>query len=196
MPISGMTGFARVDGSLQAWTWTVEARSVNGRSLETRFRGPPGFDSLERVARDAAQSRLQRGQINVALQAKRNGGPRAVRVNLDQLESYLAIAGRLTAEGRAGPPAADGLLALAGVIETADDNDEPEARAAVEAAMAVSISLSSISILVRMETPQCVRNSIIIHITCGKCQTLSQAPARSVRRSGPGPARGGCRRGR
>ena len=33
--ISGMTGFGRADGALDGWTWTVEARSVNGRSLET-----------------------------------------------------------------------------------------------------------------------------------------------------------------
>ena len=52
MTISGMTGFARVEGAHGAWTWAVEARSVNGRNLEARFRGPPGFDNLERVARD------------------------------------------------------------------------------------------------------------------------------------------------
>jgi len=43
--ISGMTGFGRADGGLDGWTWTVEARSVNGRSLETRYRGPHGFDT-------------------------------------------------------------------------------------------------------------------------------------------------------
>ena len=52
MPISGMTGFARAEGALGAWTWAVEARSVNGRNLETRFRGPPGFEGLERAARE------------------------------------------------------------------------------------------------------------------------------------------------
>ena len=40
MALSGMTGFGRADGAQGAWTWTVEARSVNGRSLEARFRGP------------------------------------------------------------------------------------------------------------------------------------------------------------
>ena len=73
MPLSGMTGFARADGALDAWTWAVEARSVNGRGLETRFRGPPGFDTLERAARDGAQARFQRGQIGVTLQAKLQG---------------------------------------------------------------------------------------------------------------------------
>ncbi|HEY3890233.1 MAG TPA: YicC/YloC family endoribonuclease, partial [Caulobacteraceae bacterium] len=29
MPLSGMTGFARREGSLGSWSWSVEARSVN-----------------------------------------------------------------------------------------------------------------------------------------------------------------------
>ena len=61
MALSGMTGFGRSDGALGGWSWTVEARSVNGRSLEPRFRGPPGFDGLDRIAREAAQARFQRG---------------------------------------------------------------------------------------------------------------------------------------
>ena len=140
MALSGMTGFARVDGAEGAWTWTVEARSVNGRSLETRFRGPPGFDSLERVVRDAAQGRFQRGQLNVALQAKRGEAATSVRINQAQLEAYLALADGYVQAGRAAPPAMDGLLALRGVIEASDETEEPEARAPVEAAMAASLA--------------------------------------------------------
>ena len=69
-----MTGFGRAEGALQGWTWAVEARSVNGRNLEVRFRGPPGFDGLERAAREAAQARFQRGQVTVGVQAKRAEG--------------------------------------------------------------------------------------------------------------------------
>ncbi len=56
--LSGMTGFGRADGALDGWTWAVEARSVNGRNLEVRFRGPNGFDGLERLAKTAAQARM------------------------------------------------------------------------------------------------------------------------------------------
>jgi len=140
MALSGMTGFARIEGAAQAWTWTVEARSVNGRGLEVRFRGPPGFDGLERAARDAGQGRFQRGQITLGLQAKRAEAAGAVRINQAQLEAYLDVAARYVAEGRATPPAMDGLLALRGVIETGDEVDAPEDRAALEAAMAGSIA--------------------------------------------------------
>ncbi|QUD89000.1 YicC/YloC family endoribonuclease [Phenylobacterium montanum] len=140
MAISGMTGFARADGAEGAWSWTVEARSVNGRSLEARFRGPPGFDSLDRAARDAAQARFQRGQINIALQAKRAEGLGAVRVNATQLEAFLALAEPYVRDGRASPPAFDGILALRGVIEASDEGEDAEVRAAVEAAMAASLA--------------------------------------------------------
>ena len=140
MALSGMTGFARTEGALEAWSWTVEARSVNGRGLEVRFRGPPGFDSLERVARDAAQSRFQRGQITVALQAKRAEAAGAVRINQAQLDHYLEVAARYVGEGRAAPPAIDGLLALRGVIEVADDAEDSQARIPAESAMAASVA--------------------------------------------------------
>ena len=63
MGLSGMTGFARQEGVLGEWSWAVEARSVNGRTLEVRFRGPPGFDALERAAREGAQGRFQRARV-------------------------------------------------------------------------------------------------------------------------------------
>ena len=106
MSLSGMTGFGRREGALGDWTWAVEARSVNGRNLEVRFRGPPGFDALERVAREAAQSRFQRGQINLNVQAKRARASGEVRINSDLAERYLAAGEAWVAAGRATQPTA------------------------------------------------------------------------------------------
>jgi uncharacterized protein (TIGR00255 family) len=139
MALSGMTGFARVEGGHGAWTWAVEARSVNGRGLEVRFRWPPGFDSLERGAREGAQARFQRGQVNVNLQARRAEGGGQARINREVLERYLKHSEEYVVAGLASQPRMDGILALRGVIEAGDDDDDPEARAAVEAAVAASI---------------------------------------------------------
>ena len=137
--ISGMTGFGRADGALDGWTWTVEARSVNGRSLEVRYRGPGGFDNLERLTKAAAQARLNRGQVTLGVQAKRaEGSEPAPRVNEVVLATYLKLANQLAEEG-AVPPSADGLLSLRGVIEVAEEDEDPEARAAVETAIAATI---------------------------------------------------------
>jgi uncharacterized protein (TIGR00255 family) len=138
--LSGMTGFGRAEGALGAWSWAVEVRSVNGRNLEVRFRGPPGFEGLERAAREGAQGRFQRGQLTVGVQAKRAEGAGAVRLNLEQLERYLAAGAPYVAAGQAAPPRLDGLLSLKGVIEAADAVEDPEAQTALEAAMAASIA--------------------------------------------------------
>ena len=66
--ISGMTGFGRAEGGLADWTWSVEARSVNGRNLEVRAKTPPGFDAVDRAARELAQARFQRGQVGLTIQ--------------------------------------------------------------------------------------------------------------------------------
>ena len=137
--ISGMTGFGRAEGAEGGWAWAVEARSVNGRNLEVRFRGPPGFDTLERAAKASAQKHFSRGQVTVGVQGKRaDPGAAALKVNEDILARYLALANQLAEEG-ATPPSADGLLALRGVLEAPEEEEDPEARAAVEAAMAASI---------------------------------------------------------
>jgi uncharacterized protein (TIGR00255 family) len=139
MSVSSMTGFARMEGALGDWTWAVEARSVNGRGLEVRFRGPPGFDGLERAAREAAQARLQRGQVGVSLQARRPEGVQALRIDEAVIARYLALGADLLARGQASPPSLDGLLALPGVARLAEPESDPQEREALEAAMAASL---------------------------------------------------------
>jgi len=140
MPISGMTGFGRAEGALGAWSWAVEARSVNGRNLEVRFRGPPGFEGLERAAREGAQARFQRGQLTVGVQAKRSEGAGSARINFEVIDRYLKAMERYTDEGTVEAPRLDGLLALRGVLEADDAGMDPEAQALLEAAMAASIA--------------------------------------------------------
>ncbi|PVM86517.1 YicC/YloC family endoribonuclease [Caulobacter endophyticus] len=139
MALSGMTGFARVEGALGDWSWAVEARSVNGRNLETRFRGPPGLESLDRAARDGAQGRFQRGQLTLGVQARKAEAAAAPQVNVEVLERYLKAGSPYVATGMVGKPSLDGLLALRGVIEVREDDEDAEARAALEAAIVASI---------------------------------------------------------
>ena len=142
MTICGMTGFGRAEGALDDWSWAVEARSVNGRNLEVRFRGPPGFAGLERAAREGAQALFQRGQLSVGVHVKRAEAAGSVRINLEQLERYLAAGSPYLASGRAAAPRLDGLLGLRGVIEAADTVEDPQAQAALETAIAASIVLA------------------------------------------------------
>ncbi len=142
MSLSGMTGFGRREGDLAGWSWAVEARSVNGRNLEVRYRGPPGFDTLEKLSREAAQVRFARGQVNVNVAARRAESSAAVRINVQVLDAYLAVGAPLITQGRVAIPTLDGLLALRGVIESGDDLDDPEIHSQVQAAMAQSVILA------------------------------------------------------
>lgn len=125
--LSSMTGFARVNGAHEDRRWVWEVKSVNGRGLEFRFRMPNGFDALELSLRKAAKAVLHRGSLNISLSMRRDAGEAATRVNEEALAKAIAIAGELVKQGVADPPRADGLLALRGVLEIADDPDEDEA---------------------------------------------------------------------
>ena len=66
MAISGMTGFGRTEGASGAWSWAVEARSVNGRNLLAcaglvNARGISGRLVLGHWARIGAQYRREHG---------------------------------------------------------------------------------------------------------------------------------------
>jgi len=136
--ISGMTGFGRADGAGHGWTWSVEARSVNGRNLEVRLRTPSGFDDLERLAKAAGQARFARGQVSLTVQAKPETGAVSVGVDSVALDRYLTLARQLVEAG-AAPPTADGLLALRGVISADDAGPAVETLEALQAAIAGAV---------------------------------------------------------
>jgi uncharacterized protein (TIGR00255 family) len=134
-----MTGFGRAEGAHGAWSWAVEARSVNGRNLETRFKAPLGFESLDRIARDGAQARFNRGQISLSIQAKRSDAEGAIRINIELLDRSLEAGEAYLLKGAALTPGLDGLLALRGVIEAGEADEDPQALAAANTAMSASI---------------------------------------------------------
>ena len=115
-----MTGFARVEGGAGRFAWALEAKSVNGKSLDLRARLPAGYEFLEPLLRQAAQRHLVRGNVQALLQLEESAERLKPAVNEPFLEELLQIAGRLAARGVA-PATADGLLAIRGVLESADE---------------------------------------------------------------------------
>src|SRR6185312_1379455 len=110
MTIASMTGFARAEGHDGPLSWAWELKSVNSKSLDLRFRLPPGFDALELPLRALVTQRLKRGAISAGLSVA------------------LRLANELAHEVEAAPPRIDGLLALRGVLESGDDAPEEGAR--------------------------------------------------------------------
>jgi uncharacterized protein (TIGR00255 family) len=133
MAVMSMTGFARAAGASGAWRWAFEIKTVNAKGLDLRLKMPPPFDRVEAEARARLGRALARGACFATLTAQREGTASAPRIDEAALAA-LASAARAAAE-KAGlaPPTMDGLLAVRGVVELAEAEDDESAVAAASA---------------------------------------------------------------
>lgn len=122
--ISSMTGFARIDGSEDGYSWAWEVKSVNSRGLDLRFRVPPGFDQIEATARKVAGARFSRGNLSVNLTIQRPESAPKVQINHEILDQIVSLV-----RGYRGdtPPDIETLLGLKGVLDFADEGEPDEA---------------------------------------------------------------------
>jgi uncharacterized protein (TIGR00255 family) len=143
--IASMTGFARAEGAIDGIAWAWELRSVNGRTLELRFRLPNGWDSLEAGWRDLAGKALKRGNVSANLTIKRRS---ETQLELDPaaLEQVLRIATDLHRRiPGSPPPSAEALLSLPGVLRQAQaDQQEEKAVAAADVQAGFTAALADL----------------------------------------------------
>jgi uncharacterized protein (TIGR00255 family) len=136
-----MTGFADARGAHSGLRWRWEAKSVNGRGLDFRFRAPIGYEALEVGARTLAAERFKRGSLQVVLTVAAEDNGRGFRIDPGALADAVRIAKRVADETGLAPARVDGILALKGVVvqeESAALNDE--ARMARDAALLATIA--------------------------------------------------------
>ena len=121
-----MTGFARAEGGDGDLRWTWEVKSVNGRNLDIRVRVPSGFEALEPGVRTAVPERLKRGNVSIGLVLTRGQQPGRARINKELLEQVIVLAEEVQQRLKTEPPRPDGLLAVRGVVEPAEEEELPE----------------------------------------------------------------------
>ena len=137
--LSSMTGFARAEGAYEGWRFVWEVRSVNGRGLEWRARLPAGFEALDPEMRKLAKAKLVRGTLNIGLNLRRDAASSGYAINQAMLGEVIAMVEKIRLQTECAPPRPDGLLALKGVIEQAEEEVSEEGRAALyEALLATS----------------------------------------------------------
>ncbi len=124
MAIESMTGFARAAGTVGIHAFAWEIRSVNGRGLDIRVRVPPGLEVLAEAARKRLTGAFSRGTLHVNLQVTSDAGPPRPRINEAALAALLQAVERLPASAIVTPPSYDGLLAIRGVVELADEGED------------------------------------------------------------------------
>ena len=142
-----MTGFARADGAGDAYRWTWEIRSVNGKGLDVRLRLPPGFERLELAAREQAGKLLSRGNVQATLSVEHEAGAGRVRVNREALEAVIAAMEDIGARVDAQPPTLDGILSVRGVVETADVEPDAATWARLTAAILADLDAAFVGLV-------------------------------------------------
>jgi uncharacterized protein (TIGR00255 family) len=127
-----MTGFARADGSANGTRWTWEIRSVNGKGLDIRLRLPAGFERLDPPARERCAGQLTRGNIQSTLTIVSDASAARIRINEEVLGEVLAAMQKIGGRIDVQPPTLDGILAIRGVVEAADNELDEATRAALD----------------------------------------------------------------
>jgi uncharacterized protein (TIGR00255 family) len=175
--VVSMTGFARADGEGSGISWVWEVKSVNGRSLDLRLRLAAGFDALEPRLRAELATRFRRGNFSANLAVARTSAP-PLRVNREALAQLVALMNELKGEIDAAPPRLDGLLAVRGVVETAEDEAEPvveERRRTLLSGWATALDR-----LARARAQEGARLAALMHAQIGEIAALVDAADRSA----------------
>ncbi len=140
MALQSMTGFARINGTHEEYSWLWEVKSVNGRGLEIRCRIPYGFDKVEEIARKNLKSKMQRGTVNLHLQLNQPSGTSAYQINQTFLDELISIAKDKSEKNNLEAARIDGLMEIKGVIEQADKSAiDDKTQEALEQALSVSL---------------------------------------------------------
>ena len=128
MALQSMTGFARVEGHNEFANWIWEVRSVNGKGLDFRLRQPSSIEDLQPKVRKLVSEKFSRGNLQISLDVDRPGSQAVPVVNQAALDAVVAAVQKLQNELDCPTPAAEQLLAIKGVLELreADNNDEDE----------------------------------------------------------------------
>jgi uncharacterized protein (TIGR00255 family) len=117
-----MTGFARIEGMKNDYRWVWEAKSVNSKGLDIRFRLPKGFDEVEIVLRRTAAKTISRGNLFIFLNLQQPQTEPTLNINRRLLDQLILLAEEYRGSKKATN--IEQLLMTGGVIEFVNDDDQ------------------------------------------------------------------------
>ncbi|CAB0151392.1 hypothetical protein PSI9734_01780 [Pseudidiomarina piscicola] len=138
--IQSMTGYARHEHKAEWGTVTWELRSVNQRFLETYFRMPEQFRSMENMLREKLRKQLQRGKVECNLRvhfAEQAEG--SLQLNEELAKSVISSANWIANQSASAQINPLDVLRWPGVVaQSEDDMDaiQGDVRAAFDTAVA------------------------------------------------------------
>lgn len=116
--VQSMTGFATA-AEPQSGRWTWEVRSVNGKGLDIRYRGPAGLERIEPAVRERVSARFKRGSVQLSLSLSAETTGATIKVNHGALAELVETARALRGEGDSTPVDIEQLMTVRGVVELA-----------------------------------------------------------------------------
>lgn len=115
--LSSMTGFGSASGEADWGSWSIEAKSVNGRGLDVRVNYPPGFEALDRAAKAAASARFNRGNLQLAVRVEPALSAGGSTINFPLLQTLMETVQRSSDGTGLSAEAMAQLLQVRGVVE-------------------------------------------------------------------------------
>jgi uncharacterized protein (TIGR00255 family) len=179
-----MTGYARAEGAQGALAWTWELRSVNGKGLDIRLRMPPGLEHLENDIRKRLGAGLGRGNVNASLDMRRAAGAQRYVVNEALLGQILALAPELEKRTELRRPSLDGLLALRGMLEPAEDTPDAAEQADRDAALLESLDAA----LAGLREARAREGAALAEVLAGQLDEIERLHGRAAELAAAQPA--------
>jgi uncharacterized protein (TIGR00255 family) len=93
-----MTGFSRLEFSLDEYQCSLEIRSLNGKQFEVSTKLPSLLKMYEIAIRSQLQQHLQRGSIDISIYLKQHGSAKPMTVNTELARYYYEAMNTLATE--------------------------------------------------------------------------------------------------
>ena len=127
--LRSMTGFATSEGAFEAWTWSAELRSVNGKGLDIRMLVPDWVDGLETQARAMVAGSAKRGNVTLSIRLSRADAASPLALNHSNLDAVMDALGEIETRAQTAglslkPTTAADIAQLRGVLEQTSEAGE------------------------------------------------------------------------
>ncbi|MEM9810927.1 MAG: YicC/YloC family endoribonuclease [Pseudomonadota bacterium] len=160
--LQSMTGFGAAEGSVGPVHWRWELRSVNGRSLDMKFRMPSGTEALEPDLRGTLRC-LHRGTVNASLKLDREAVMEAFSIDEEGLSAAISAIEKVRARTSCADPRPEAILSMRGVLAT----PAPEISLTEDELTAISAGFSdALDALLIARKSEADRVAALLHARC------------------------------
>tara|TARA_B100000508_G_scaffold124704_2_gene108224 strand:- start:33044 stop:33904 length:861 start_codon:yes stop_codon:yes gene_type:complete len=121
-----MTGFGKASGEFEGKKITVEIKSLNSKTNDTKMRLPSSYRDKELIVRNRVAAKLDRGKIDVFISIENVESSSAATINQLLAKGYYKQLKELSTELDEGGDFMDLVMKMPGVLENLSYEADPE----------------------------------------------------------------------